>query len=734
MRQKKASISESNLRQKVSTVLAMLQKLLTAFFLFTLPIVYYVLNTDMSYPKVIFAFGMISIILILWAIQYWIKGGFHLHLPALFWPAVLFGVSALLSTLNATSVGTTLQSLAVLVYFVLFYIYISNVVQHPRTLYFYLSVVMLSMLPAGGYLLLQIYNLVPGNGINGAIGTMGNPIAVAQFLDSILLAGLILFMGKASSWMKSMLLLVYLIGFTAFFATNSTGPFMSLVAALVLFGISLMVFRHLLKPALRIKIWIVGIMAMVFAGWVFASQPSWLDLAKESIRPSVAELPEDSLAASQVNATSLVPPIYKQWRFLTELWESNSGDLRAFYWGVGLEMFKDKPFFGIGLGHYKVRYPDYGAKLIQRPEGQQMYQKLDALREKNPNITLRPAQAHNEYVQVVAEMGGFGATTVLIILVVLVWSGLDQLRIKSNPQKQFKYLLLYAGVFTFTVDSIFNFPGHLPAASLNVMLLLGLAHSRYFYPEKKRVSIKHWGRHLLATVVVVTALVVSILAYRDWQANIHLERGIVYLQNDLFQLASQEFDQSLKLDFEPSAVLYHLGTLEIMKNNPDAAQTYFEQSLKTRVFEDTVWRLANIHFQAGRYLEARSYLDQVKVIFPDKSLLAETAYLDALIELRLERVEKAIELAKETLETHPDFQQMYLILADAALIQQDYENAFDHYQKGLEYVNQEISAIKEYMETGGQVPAAGLQQLAQLELQKEKILEILSQLAKALNR
>ena len=76
--------------QGMIALLEMLQKWLTAFFIFTLPIIFYVLNTDMSYPKVIYSFGMISLLLFLWGIQSWLKGEFRVHLPILFWPSLRF--------------------------------------------------------------------------------------------------------------------------------------------------------------------------------------------------------------------------------------------------------------------------------------------------------------------------------------------------------------------------------------------------------------------------------------------------------------------------------------------------------------------------------------------------------------------------------------------------------------------------------------------------------------------
>lgn len=720
--------------QGMIALLEMLQKWLTAFFIFTLPIIFYVLNTDMSYPKVIYSFGMISLLLFLWGIQSWLKGEFRVHLPILFWPSLLLVVAAAVSAINATSLGTVLQSLAVLVYFVLFYLYVANTAKDTRTFYFYFGAAMLAMFPIAVYVLLQKYAIVKGGSINTLIGTLGNPVAVAQYLDSILIVGILLFIGRVSGWMKVLLLAAFGAGFGTFFATNTTGPLLSLLIAFVVFGIGLMLFRKTLKPLAGIKGWLLATVVLIVAGLVFVAQPRWLPIRLGELPESQAVALYDEVEAlNQMNAATVIPSIYKQIDYLIELWQENSGDLRGYYWLVGLEMFKDQPLFGIGLGHYKVKYADYGAKLIQTPLGQQVNQRLMELRERHPNINLSPAQAHNEYVQVMAEMGILGITAVVLILGMLLWSGLKTLRTESSPYKQLMFLLLYVSAFTFSVDGLFNFPAHLPASSMNLVFLLGLAHSRYFFPQSKTIALRQWGRHLLVAVVMVMSVSISVLAYRDWQANLKMERGTAYLSSGLSIQAKEQFEESLKLDFEPSAALYYMGLIHLEENDLSVAKDYFERSLRTRVFEDTLWKLASLEFQDQNYTESREYLRRLRAMFPNEDVFLEVRYLEALIEIRLGNAAEAIQISQDTLKEHPDFGQMYIAMGEAALSIQDYQNAHDSYREAVAYLNSLIDDILIYMNEEETVPEAAVQQLRQWQFQRDEIVKLLEQLSQVLD-
>ncbi|MFQ6117475.1 MAG: hypothetical protein ACE5LQ_04340, partial [Candidatus Bipolaricaulia bacterium] len=129
-------------REFILTSLPHVRRAITAFFLFALPLIIYLGNTEYGYTKVIFALFFISFLLALWALELVLKGEYRLNLTPLFLPGIILLAVAALSMVNATSLGVSLQSLALLIYFFLLYLFIVNVVEREWEIHLFLGAIL----------------------------------------------------------------------------------------------------------------------------------------------------------------------------------------------------------------------------------------------------------------------------------------------------------------------------------------------------------------------------------------------------------------------------------------------------------------------------------------------------------------------------------------------------------------------------------------------------------------
>ncbi|MFL6333827.1 MAG: O-antigen ligase family protein [Pyrinomonadaceae bacterium] len=111
-------------------------------------------------------------------------------------------------------------------------------------------------------------------------------------------------------------------------------------------------------------------------------------------------------------------------RFGTTSADDPNARARFLYWGAAFEMWRAHPLAGVGAGNYSTRLPEARADFTaHHPDST-----LSSLNEKFLN-----AGAHNEYLQIFAELGTTGLVLFLSFCAALVWSAWRALRVARGP-------------------------------------------------------------------------------------------------------------------------------------------------------------------------------------------------------------------------------------------------------------------------------------------------------------
>jgi O-antigen ligase len=125
---------------------------------------------------------------------------------------------------------------------------------------------------------------------------------------------------------------------------------------------------------------------------------------------------------------------------------------RAHFWSVTVDIIKNHPFIGTGLGAFGVVYTGYDSR----------------------NGTYRLEQAHNDYLQVLSDGGIVGAVIGLFFLVNLFRMGFARRESRDDFRRGVATGAL-AGCFAVLIHSFFDFTLHTPANALLFLTLAGLA-------------------------------------------------------------------------------------------------------------------------------------------------------------------------------------------------------------------------------------------------------------------
>jgi O-antigen ligase len=125
---------------------------------------------------------------------------------------------------------------------------------------------------------------------------------------------------------------------------------------------------------------------------------------------------------------------------------------RTHFWATTLGMIRDHPLLGVGLGAYSLAYTRYDTQ----------------------GGVMRLEQAHNDYLQVLADTGILGGALGVLFLVVLFRRAWRAIRSKDRFRRGVALGAL-AGCLSVLVHSIFEFALHTTANALLFLVIVALA-------------------------------------------------------------------------------------------------------------------------------------------------------------------------------------------------------------------------------------------------------------------
>lgn len=355
---------------------------------------------------------------ILWLINLIWKRKFQLFSTPLNLPFLFFCLMAILPTIFSLNRGESLSVLIQLISYFLFYFLIVNYLSWPkvpRTLALFLTAGFLLSLYAiyqYRFALPSLYQRLDtitalGSGeieeIRARIAsrrvfsTFVLPSSFAGYLALVILLGVGLFISRSSPQERILLGIVVLTMFWALFLTLSWGGILSLALALLFVLLILSKKAKWFIPTILILLLLLGITSF----------------RSESLHSKVT--------------------------------------LRLYNWRSALEIVKDHPFLGTGIGTFATVYPGY-----KFPQANEVH------------------YAHNWYLQVASEMGVLGLGALLWLLVTFVREGIRTL--KSEKEKSQRALLagLLAGGFAFLFHNLIDMDAYVPGIVLLWWAMVGI--------------------------------------------------------------------------------------------------------------------------------------------------------------------------------------------------------------------------------------------------------------------
>ncbi|HXG24686.1 MAG TPA: O-antigen ligase family protein [Chthonomonadales bacterium] len=181
---------------------------------------------------------------------------------------------------------------------------------------------------------------------------------------------------------------------------------------------------------------------------------------------------------------------------LTHYANVNTFQVRQELWRGAWQMFKNHPLTGVGVGNYPVhqsKFTRFGVSLT--------------------NSKLRPSlgeNAHNLYLQTLAELGLPGLLLLVGVLVAFFVAGLRRVRLMESGIRRSLLMGALAGIVAFSVDAISSPSWQLGQASLFFWLVLGLGVAA-LRPHSRREETVEAPRTVLSPAFTRVVAVVATL-------------------------------------------------------------------------------------------------------------------------------------------------------------------------------------------------------------------------------
>ncbi|GAG72019.1 unnamed protein product, partial [marine sediment metagenome] len=390
---------------------------------------------------------------------------------------------------------------------------------------------------------------------------------------------------------------------------------------------------------------------------------------------------------------------------VTQLTQSSSIKRRIAIWKFTTLMIKDHPLLGSGIGTYKYNTLRYQAEFFEQGQNRSLYPHGFA------------DKAHNEYLQLWAEMGIVGLGIFIWLIVSYFSCGLKILRKIKDEYRQGIIIGLMGAVIAVLIDGIFGFPLHLPATVILFWLALGLTvavglkdevdaremnitRENSNEREKKEKSKRENKRKsekinnnesnisrfkpLLYIGIILLTVFFCVTVARPFIARTHWYYGNKEIKNKNWNKAIKIYEEALKWDPCLGQVYYDIGKILEIKELHGVALKYYEKAAKYVDHRDLPQDFALIYLKKGqldkaaiKLKQAISYRRYEKSMVPLYSELGNTY-------LRLERYKPAEVAFKNALKINPGFVNAHYGLAGAYLRQNKIEEGLDELKKVIE--------------------------------------------------
>ncbi|MGI9035346.1 MAG: O-antigen ligase family protein [Pyrinomonadaceae bacterium] len=297
-------------------------------------------------------------------------------------------------------------------------------------------------------------------------------------------------------------------------------------------------------------------------------------------------------------------------------------NVRFLFAGVGLKMFADNVLNGVGADNFGLEFNKYRAVFSSDEKNKSVAGQQEAL---------LPERAHDEYLQILAELGAVGGIIFLCFVFGIARLTFSQLKLEKSSRSNILTHAALAGIIAFLINSLFSsFSFRLMQNGIVFFFLLALLLKNYFSAKPEKSNFYFAApvfRNRIAAVLIAFCL--SLLTLSTLKAS---SQYFVYRaenEKDL-SVAESYYEKAEMLDAANASATYSFGLRLLGEGKYKDSALQFRKSIEKGLNTTVCYSLlASAQILSGDTQSAEKTLAEAVEIFPF-STFAQVRYASVL--------------------------------------------------------------------------------------------------------